>query len=109
LIDLVVDRKEDGCRKEEVSRGMNTSALGLPDLFRRLHKRKEGAPESIQLFHVEPLIETEIRHTPRLTRYGHRWCNVAMADRSLEETIDFMEAIVKAHRSSCDTAPQQES
>jgi type I restriction enzyme M protein len=37
LIDLVVYRKEDGCRKEEVSRGMNTSALGLPDLFRRLH------------------------------------------------------------------------
>jgi hypothetical protein len=71
-------------------------------------KREEGAPESIQLFHVEPLIETEIRHTPRLTRYGHRWCNVAMADRSLEETIDFMEAIVKAHRSSCNTAPQQE-
>jgi hypothetical protein len=96
---------------------LNEPPAGIPPKARpsvfqppwRPPKRKEGAPESTQLFHVEPLIETEIRHTPRLTRYGHRWCNVAMADRSLEETIDFMEAIVKAHRSSCDTAPQQES
>jgi type I restriction enzyme M protein len=36
-VDLVIDRKEDGCRKEEVSRSMSTLALGLPDLFKRLH------------------------------------------------------------------------
>jgi len=63
-------------------------------------KRAEGEPESIQLFHIEPLTETEIRHTPKSTRYGHRWCNVAMADRSLEETLDFMEAVVRVHRGS---------
>jgi hypothetical protein len=88
------------------------SPKARPPIFQppwREPKREEGEPESTQLFHVEPLIETEIRHTPKLTRYGHRWCNVAMADRSLEETINFMEAVVKAHRSPYNTAPRQES
>jgi len=47
--------------------------------------------------HIKPLIEREIRHTPENTRYGHRLCNVAMADHSVEETVDFMRAVVKAH------------
>jgi protein-tyrosine phosphatase len=41
--------------------------------------------------------ESEILHTPKLVRYGHRWCNIAMADHSVEETVDFMKAVVKAH------------
>ena len=63
----------------------------------RKKKREEGKAESLQLFHTEPLRESEILHTPRLVRYGHRWCNVAMADHSLSETIDFMRAVVEAH------------
>jgi len=83
-----------------------------PQVFQppwRSQKREEGAPESIQLFHVEPLIETEIRHTPKLTRYGHRWCNVAMADRSLKEALDFMEAVVRAHQGSKASMPNKSS
>lgn len=60
-------------------------------------KRGEGEDSSIQLVHVNPLIETELRHKAANVRYGHRWCNVAMTDHSLSETLDFMEYIVKAH------------
>jgi hypothetical protein len=63
----------------------------------RKSKRKEGEAESLQLTHVKPLIESEIRHTARNTRYGHRWCNVTMADHSVDETVDFMKAVVEAH------------
>lgn len=64
----------------------------------RKSKRREGEAQSLQLTHIKPLIESEIRHTAKLTRYGHRWCNVAMADHSIDETIDFMKAIIKAHK-----------
>lgn len=63
----------------------------------RKSKREEGEAKSLQLFHSVPLMENKIYHTPRLVRYGHRWCNVAMADHSVNETLDFMRAVVKAH------------
>lgn len=63
----------------------------------RKAKREEGKAESLQLFHTLPLKESEICHTPRLVRYGHRWCNVATADHSVDETVDFMRAVVEAH------------
>lgn len=64
----------------------------------RSSKKKEGDDASIQVMHINPLIEKEIRHNAENVRYGFRWCNVAMTDHSLEETLDFMEHIVKAHR-----------
>ncbi len=63
----------------------------------RSSKKEEGEDASNQIMHVSPLIETEIRHTAKNVRYGHRWCNVAMTDHSLDETLDFMEFVVKAH------------
>lgn len=63
----------------------------------RSTKREEGEDSSIQLMHVEPLIESEPRHHAGNVRYGHRWCNVAMTDHSLDETLDFMEYIVRVH------------
>jgi len=60
-------------------------------------KKDEGDDASIQVMHLNPLIEKEIRHNAENVRYGFRWCNVAMTDHSLEETLDFMEHIVKAH------------
>ena len=60
-------------------------------------KKKEGEKESIQLLHVKPLVEMEIRHTPDNVRYGHRWCNVAMADASLEYALRFFERVLKNH------------
>ena len=77
--------------------------LNLPDreeVFQppwRKSKRGEGKAESLQLFHTVPLKESEVCHTSRLVRYGHRWCNVAMADHSVDETVDFMRAVVDAH------------
>jgi hypothetical protein len=77
--------------------------IALPDreeVFQppwRKSKREEGEAESLQLFHTFPLRENKIYHTPRLVRYGHRWCNVAMADHSVDETVDFMRAVVEAH------------
>lgn len=77
--------------------------LSLPereDTFQppwRKSKREEGEAEALQLFHTYPLKESQILHTPKLVRYGHRWCNVAMADHSVDETVDFMRAVVEAH------------
>jgi hypothetical protein len=77
--------------------------LALPDreeVFQppwRKSKREEGEAESLQLFHTVPLKENIIHHTPELVRYGHRWCNVAMADHSVDETVDFMRVVVEAH------------
>jgi hypothetical protein len=64
----------------------------------RKSKREEGSAESLQLFHTKPLIEKEIRHTARYVRYGHRLCNVAMADHSVDEIVDFMKKVVEEHR-----------
>jgi hypothetical protein len=60
-------------------------------------KKDEGEDSSIQLMHMNPLIETEIRHNVENVRYGFRWSNVAMTDHSLEETLDFMTHIVRKH------------
>lgn len=61
-------------------------------------KRGEGEDSSTQIMHVIPLVENELRHNAQNVRYGHRWCNVAMTDHSLDGTLDFMEYIVKAHK-----------
>jgi hypothetical protein len=61
-------------------------------------KRGEGEDSSIQLMHVDPLVDEKIMHNVANVRYGHRWCNVSMTDHSLCETLDFMEFIIKAHR-----------
>lgn len=58
-------------------------------------KRGEGDDESIQLTHVYPLQEGKALHTAEYVRYGHRWCNVAMTDHSVPQTLDFAEAILK--------------
>ena len=61
------------------------------------NKRNEGDDSSMQIMHVKPLVESEMRHNAENVRFGHRWCNVAMTDHSIEETVDFMEYIIKAH------------
>lgn len=61
------------------------------------NKKSEGDDSSIQIMHVTPLIESQMRHNAKNVRYGHRWCNVAMADHSLEETLDFMQHVVNVH------------
>jgi hypothetical protein len=63
----------------------------------RTSKKDEGDDASIQIMHVNPLVEYEIRHRADNVRYGFRWANVAMTDHSLDETLDFMEHIVRAH------------
>ena len=61
-------------------------------------KKGEGDDSSIQIMHVAPLVESQMRHNAENVRYGHRWCNVAMTDHSLEETLDFMQHVVNVHR-----------
>ncbi|HGJ65826.1 TPA: hypothetical protein ENS27_10610 [bacterium] len=63
----------------------------------RSSKKEEGDDSSIQIMHINPLSESEIRHNSNNVRYGHRWCNVAMTDHSLDETLDFMEFVVRIH------------
>ncbi|MBW1650782.1 MAG: hypothetical protein JRJ44_08955 [Deltaproteobacteria bacterium] len=61
-------------------------------------KKNEGDDASIQIMHINPLTEKEIRHNAENVRYGFRWRNIAMTDHSLAETLDFMKHIVKAHK-----------
>jgi len=61
-------------------------------------KRSEGEDSSLQIMHVEPLTETTMNHNAQNVRFGHRWCNVAMTDHSVEETVNFMEFIVESHK-----------
>lgn len=68
----------------------------------RSSKRAEGGEEVLQITHSFPLVETEIRHCPSMVRYGHRWCNVAMTDHGVEETVDFMRAVVSAYEEKDD-------
>jgi len=63
----------------------------------RSSKREEGVGSSIQITHLKPLVESVIIHTAENVRYGHRWCNVSMSDHSIEETLDFMEHVVRVH------------
>ncbi len=83
----------------------NENPAQLPDRHRERrwkpewgsNKRGEGDDSSLQIMHVEPLTESEIRHNAKNVRFGHRWCNVAMTDHSVAETVDFMAFIVNAH------------
>lgn len=54
------------------------------------NKRAEGEDGSLQIMHIAPLTETEMRHNAKNVRFGHRWCNVAMTDHSIEETLNSM-------------------
>jgi hypothetical protein len=63
----------------------------------RQNKRNEGEDSSIQVMHVNPLNEIKFMHNAHNVRYGHRWCNVAMTDHSLEETLEFMTHVVNVH------------
>jgi len=55
------------------------------------------------------LFRTNQGDTPKSARYSHRWCNVAMADHFLEETLDFMEAVIRVHRGSIASMPNKSS
>lgn len=87
---------------------MNQNPAELPERTREHrwkpewtdNKRGEGEDGSMQIMHIEPLTEYEIRHTAQNVRFGHRWCNVAMTDHSITETVNFMEFIVNAHNNS---------
>ena len=63
----------------------------------RPSKQNEGYDSSIQIMHVNPLVESEVRHKADNVRYGHRWCNMSMTDHSLDETLEFMEYVVSVH------------
>jgi hypothetical protein len=82
-----------------------SNPANLPDRKREIrfrptwsgNKRGEGEDHSMQIMHVEALTERMIRHNAHNVRFGHRWCNVAMTDHSISETVDFMDFVVKAH------------
>ncbi len=63
----------------------------------RTTKRKEGDDASLQIMHIRPLVEQEVRHDARNVRYGHRWCNVAMTDHSVPKTLEFMRRTKASH------------
>ena len=51
-------------------------------------------------FGIKPLIEEEIRHKAENCSWGHRWCNIAMTDHTIEETLEYFNHVVKEHNES---------
>lgn len=60
-------------------------------------KRSEGEDGSLQVMHVNPLIEREPRHHAGNVRYGHRWCNITMTDHTIEETLKLFTEVLRGH------------
>ena len=61
-------------------------------------KGKEGDDAHLQILHVNPLVENEIRHNAMNVRYGHRWCNAAQTNHSLEDLINYMRKVCDQHK-----------
>lgn len=60
-------------------------------------KRSEGEDDSLQVMHMNPLREDIPNHNAENVRFGHRWCNIAMTDHSIEETVSFFEYVNSKH------------
>ncbi|MGC9014393.1 MAG: hypothetical protein ACP5KW_08495 [Thermoproteota archaeon] len=60
-----------------------------------LNVRKERQKASINT--CKAFGKSEVIRIAGNTRYGHRWCNVVMTDHSVDETVEFMRAVIEAH------------
>ena len=63
-------------------------------------KSEEGDDDSLQFLHIKPLVEHEVRNTAKNSAYGHRWCNIAMTDHTVEESLKLFRHVVKVHDES---------
>ncbi len=54
----------------------------------------------IELWHITPLSDNTPNHDADNLGWGHRTCNIAQQERTTDETIDWMESLVKKHRKS---------
>lgn len=61
-------------------------------------KRKEGEDGATQILHINPLTNNEVNHNAKNVRFGHRWCNIAMTDHTLNDAVNFFTHISKKHR-----------
>lgn len=52
----------------------------------------------VELWHVEPLKDSEVQHKAENMEWGHRTCNIAQQERTTAQTVNWMEKIVKKHR-----------
>lgn len=51
----------------------------------------------IVLMHIEALAPGKLNHKPYNLGWGHSWCNTVQGDKSIEETLQKMKDIIKAH------------
>jgi hypothetical protein len=58
------------------------------------NRREQGEDSSIQMIHLNPLIETQMRHNASNVRYGFRWSNLIMQDHTIEETYQYLNEIL---------------
>jgi len=54
----------------------------------------------IELWHIDPLKDSEINHNEDNLGWGHRTCNIAQQERNTDDTIKWMDKIVKKHKES---------
>lgn len=48
-------------------------------------------------FHMDPLIESEVKHNAQNVRFGHRWCVISKSDHSVSDYLDFMKKVLENH------------
>ncbi|KKM85154.1 hypothetical protein LCGC14_1291900 [marine sediment metagenome] len=61
-------------------------------------KKKAINDSDLWTFHMDPMIESEIKHNAKNVRFGHRWCAISKSDHSITEHLDYMRKILENHR-----------
>lgn len=60
-------------------------------------KQKESEDQVLQLFHIDPLRSGAFLHRPGNVSWGHRRCNLAVSQHTIDETLDWFEQVLKNH------------
>ncbi len=84
---------------------INGSVASLPKIYKENSwiapwktKKKTINDSDLWTFHMDPMIESEIRHNAKNVRFGHRWCVISKSDHSISYYLDYMKRILESHR-----------
>ena len=61
-------------------------------------KKKEPEDSDIHTFHMNPLIESKIRHNAKNVRFGHRWCVIGKQNHTVDYFVEYMNRVTKNHK-----------
>lgn len=86
------------------SASINGSIASLPKTDKQISwiapwKSEKRAIDDSELwtFHMNPLIESEVKHNAQNVRFGHRWCAISKSDHSISYYLDYMKRVLENH------------